>query len=219
MARKSGEVWGLAAPAPFNTPGRDFDPAFSSDGRFIYFCSDRPGGSGGDDIWRVTVSREGFGQPENLGPAVNSAGDEFAPMLSRDGERLLFSSDRAGGSGGHDLYVARKQRRGFGAARPLVGEINTAANEFDATFLSDDATIVFARTQDFAKDRVDLFAAIPLDGAYPSGTRLPEPINDMIGSTYGAMIDWSQPDHLLYSARRDESQGMDLYGVRYHLAP
>lgn len=158
--------WGRATPAPFNSPGRDFDPAFSADGLFVYFCSDRPGGSGGDDIWRVKVTREGFEGPENLGSSVNSGGNEFAPMLARDRRRLLFSSDRPGGSGGHDLYVARKQGAGFAAARRLGGDINTDANEFDATFLADDVTIIFGRTADFAKDRVDLFAATPTGSSY-----------------------------------------------------
>lgn len=219
IARKSGGAWEPAIPASFNTPSRDFDPAFSSDGRFIYFCSDRPGGSGGDDIWRVTVQRRGFGKPQNLGPAVNSARDEFAPMLSRDGKRLLFSSDRVGGFGGHDLYVTWKHGAVFDTARRLDGRLNTAAHEFDATFLTDDATIVFARTQDFAKDRVDLFAAAPAGTDYPVGTRLPEPINDAVENTYGPMIDWSRPDHLLFSARRNKGRDMDLYSVRYRLAP
>jgi TolB protein len=217
LARRTGDAWGPAAPAPFNSPDRDFDPAFSADGRFVYFCSDRPGGLGGDDIWRVAVAGAGFGAPENLGPAVNSRGDEFAPMLSRDGRRLLFSSDRPGGGGGHDLFVARRRAAGFAVARRLEGRINTAANEFDATFLADDATIVFARTPDFAKDRVDLFVTAEAGGAYRAGSRLPEPINDPDRNTYGPMIDWSRPDHLLFSARRDEARGMDLYSVRYRL--
>lgn len=217
IVRKSGGSWGAVSPVTFNSSGRDFDPAFSPDGRFIYFCSDRPGGSGGDDIWRVVMSPAGFGEPENLGPGVNSAGDEFAPMMSRDGKRLLFSSNRAGGFGGHDLYVAGRTSERFETPRPLSGSVNTAANEFDATFLADDATIVFARTRDLAKDRVDLFAAAPIAGAYGTGMRLPEPINDAVGSTYGAMIDWSRPDHLLFSAKRDQSRGMDIYSIRYRL--
>src|SRR5687767_2235060 len=47
--------WSAAKPAPFNSKQRDFDPAFSADGRFIYFCSDRPGSLGGDDLYRVPV--------------------------------------------------------------------------------------------------------------------------------------------------------------------
>ena len=96
MSRRKAGRWSPPTPVPFNTTGRDFDPAFSADGRQLYFCSDRPGGAGGDDLYRVEVRGDAFGEVEWLGPAVNSAGNEFAPMLSPDGERLLFSSDRAG---------------------------------------------------------------------------------------------------------------------------
>src|SRR5687767_2573083 len=44
MSRKMDGRWATAAPVSFNSPTRDFDPAFSPDGRFVYFCSDRPGG-------------------------------------------------------------------------------------------------------------------------------------------------------------------------------
>lgn len=217
MSRLSAEGWGAATPVSFNSPVRDFDPAFSYDGLFVYFCSDRPGGLGGDDIYRVAVTKTGFGDPENLGISVNSIGAEFAPMLSGDGERLLFSSDRTGGAGGHDLYSARRADDRFAPALPLAGTVNSASNEFDATFLYDDATLVFARVQDFSEGQVNLFVSRATGGRYESGTRLPDIVNDQAGSTYGAMLDWSAPGRLLFSARRDEAHGMDLYSVHYRL--
>lgn len=217
MSRRTPDGWGAAVPVPFNTPGREFDPAFSADGRTVVFCSDRPGGSGGDDLYRVVFQDGRFGAVESLGAAVNSAGDEFAHMPAADGRRLLFSSDRPGGQGGHDLYVAERGRSGFGPARALAGGINTAANEFDATFLADDRTAVFARTMDFATDRVDLFVSSRHGDAYGPGERLPDPVNHPGQDTYGAMIDWSAPDRLLFSARRDAGQGMDLFSVGYRL--
>ena len=216
IARRTPDGWGPAEPVPFNTPGRDFDPAFSADGRELFFCSDRPGGQGGDDLWRVSFEGERFGAPENLGPAVNSGDDEFAPMLARDGRRLLFSSDRRGGAGGHDLYVALRGPEGFSPAAALANGLNTPAHEFDATYLSDGRTIVFARAADFAASRVDLFVG---DGDAPQAEalRLPEPVNHAEQDTYGAMIDWSAPDRLLFSARRSADRGMDLYSVGYRL--
>lgn len=216
IARRGAAGWGAAEPVPFNTPGRDFDPAFSADGRTVFFCSDRPGGSGGDDLYRVSFDGLDFGAPGNLGPTVNSADDEFAPMPARDGRRLLFSSDRPGGAGGHDLYVAARGPDGFRAPRALENGLNSPAHEFDATFLSDDRTIVFARAADFAASRVDLYLG---DSAAPrtEAVRLPEPVNHAEQDTYGAMIDWSAPDRLLFSARRRPGQGMDLYSVGYRL--
>ena len=217
VSRRRGGRWGPAEPVPFNSPGRDFDPAFSADGRHVYFCSDRAGGRGGDDLWRVTVEGGRFGAPEHLGNAVNSAADEFAPMASRDGARLLFSSDRDGGAGGHDLYAAPLRGGRALAAQPLPGAVNTAANEFDATFLSDDRSVVFARAMDLRKDRVELFVASPRDGRYDAGTLLPPAVNAGRGDAYGPMLDWSHPGRLAFSARRDDATGMDLYLVRYRL--
>ena len=118
--RKAGR-WSPPTPVPFNTSGRDFDPAFSADGRQLYFCSDRPGGAGGDDLYRVEVRGDAFGEVEWLGPAVNSAGKEFAPMLSPDGERLLFSSDRAGGAGRQvEMYDTRVRDQPHGIGRRTV---------------------------------------------------------------------------------------------------
>jgi TolB protein len=215
ISRMTPKGWSAAEPAPFNTSTRDFDPAFSSDGRFIYFCSDRAGGSGGDDIYRVPMLTDGFGKAQNLGPSVNSAGDEFSPMLSKDLRRLLFSSNRAGGAGGHDLYVAKATKEGFNLATRVAGQLNTPANEFDATFLADDRTIVFARVPDFSDGRIDLFVSRSAARGYEVGATLPSPVNDGVHNSYGAMIDWSTPDRLLFSARRNDAQGMDLYTVRY----
>lgn len=211
--------WSAAQPAPFNTPGRDFDPAFTADGRFVLFCSDRPGGLGGDDLYRAPVQGLQFGGAENLGSAVNSSANEFAPMLAADGTRLLFSSDRAGGAGGHDLYAASMGDEGLHPARALTGEVNTGAQEFDATFLADGRTIVFARAEDFGSARVEQFAARAFGGRYEAGTRLPPPFNDASGDSYGAMLDWSRPATLTYSGRRVEGAGLDVYRVRYQLMP
>lgn len=217
MARLVDGAWGPATPVSFNTPGRDFDPAFSADGRHVYFCSDRPGGQGGDDIWRVEVRGHGFGAARNLGSEVNSVRNEFAPMPSPDGRTLLFSSDRPGGRGRHDLFAARLRGVVFTGAVRLPGAVNTASDEFDATFLEDGETIVFSRAPDMAIDRVDLFVTGRGPNGYGAGTLLPSSVNDAITDTYGPMLDWSRPGRLTFSGRRAGAASMELYVVGYRL--
>jgi TolB protein len=219
MARRGPSGWEPAAPVPFNSSARDFDPAFSADGRYVYFCSDRPGGAGGDDIYRIAVSRGRFGTPELLGREVNSPGNEWAPMLSPDSSVLLFSSNGRGGAGRMDLFTARRRAAGFDAATALPGEINSSADEFDAAFLADGTTVVFSRAQDLATDVVNLFHARRESYGYGTGAALTDRVNTPGKSTYGPMLDWSQPNQLTFTGSRAEAAagGADLYVVRYRL--
>ncbi len=81
-------------------------PAFSGDGKTLYFASNRLGGVGGMDIYRVNMDASGrFGNPVNMGKAINTAGDEMFPFVSSDG-KLYFASDGHPGLGKLDLFVA-----------------------------------------------------------------------------------------------------------------
>ncbi|WP_424682232.1 hypothetical protein [Frateuria sp. YIM B11624] len=87
MVRREQGRWSAPMPVSFDTPANEFDPAFSADGRAVWFFSNRPGGLGGDDIWSAPFDPASgrFGTPRNAGPAINSAGDEWAPSPSADG--------------------------------------------------------------------------------------------------------------------------------------
>jgi hypothetical protein len=217
MSRQVDGNWTAATPAPFDSPTRDFDPAFSADGRYVYFCSDRPGGHGGDDVWRVSVTATGFGAPENLGTAVNSAQNEWAPMLSPDGRTLLFSSDGRGGAGRMDLFASRQAAAVFEAASPLPGDLNTGEDEFDATFLADGETVVFSRARDIKVDDVRLFHSAVRGGRYAVGDPLPPEVNTPDSDTYAPMLDWSRPHSLTFTTRRpaNSTRAVDLYVVKY----
>jgi TolB protein len=217
MSRRTGATWGAATPVPFNSSSRDFDPAFSADGRYVYFSSDRAGGLGGDDIWRVRVHAQEFGEPDHLDAAVNSSGNEWAPMLAPDGRTLLFSSDGRGGAGRMDLFAARVRGADFTAAQALPGDINTAENEFDATFLADGRTVVFSRARDLKVDDVHLFHSTPREGRYGHGAALPLAVNTANSDTYAPMLDWSRRHSLTFTTRRpaDSARAADLYVVKY----
>jgi hypothetical protein len=209
MAQRRAAGWSEPTPVTFNSPQRDFDPAFSADGHFVYFSSDRPGGSGGDDIYRVTVSAAGFGAPEVLDAAVNSPGNEWAPMLSHENQ-LLFSSNGRGGAGRMDLFIAPQRSGGFDAAKPVAGALNSAADEFDATFLGDDC-ILFSRASNLEKDTVWLYVSRRTAAGFETGTRLAASINVAGKSSYAPMVDWSTPGQFTFT------RAGELYIARYRM--
>jgi hypothetical protein len=91
-----------------NSPFIDFTPEISTDGLSLYFSSDRPGGHGAPDLWvaRRASLQAPWSAPLNLGPVINSSGNDGAPHLSRDGHRLFFTSNRPGGVGDNDVWVS-----------------------------------------------------------------------------------------------------------------
>lgn len=92
--------------AVLNSPSHDADPVLSPDGRVLVFVSwDRPGGLGKGDLYVSVRQGEGWSAPESLGAGVNSAGFDFTPFFSPDGEWLYFASDRGGEAA--DLYRVR----------------------------------------------------------------------------------------------------------------
>ncbi len=104
-------AWVNEQPFPYN--GADYStgfPCFSPDGNALYFASNRPDGYGGYDIYVSNRAGNTWGRPENLGPVVNTPGDELTPY--HDGEDLFFSSDWHPGFGGFDIYrVVRANNR------------------------------------------------------------------------------------------------------------
>ena len=111
------DPWGppINLGAVVNSSASDDHPFLSSDGLALFFSEDRghplrPGGFGNVDMWVTTRSStsEPWGTPVNLGPIVNSTSLDGAPIISPDGFRLYFSSERPGGFGGDwgDIYQA-----------------------------------------------------------------------------------------------------------------
>jgi hypothetical protein len=97
-----------------SSPVNDARPTIRHDGLEIILFSNRAGGFGGQDFWVSTRASLGstWTLPENLGPSVNSAADEFQPQLSSDRKMLLFASNRPGGFGDFDLYLTVRSKPG-----------------------------------------------------------------------------------------------------------
>ena len=103
--------------APLNTRFWESNPSLSSDGHTLYFCSNRPGGVGGMDIWKCRVKQQSDGtlffyQAEDLGKPINTPEDETSPFIHPDNKTLYFSSNGHLGMGGQDIFVTRKDKNG-----------------------------------------------------------------------------------------------------------
>ena len=109
-------------------------PAISPDGEWLYFVSDMPGGMGGYDIWRVRITPSGLGGVENLGPPINTPGDEMFPTFRPNGD-LYFSSNGHIGMGGLDIYIARidEKTQQYKIEHPGY-PLNSEADDFGMTF-------------------------------------------------------------------------------------
>ncbi|WP_344768982.1 OmpA family protein [Pedobacter ginsengiterrae] len=110
VSHREGKDWGepYNVGKPVNSEYWESQPAISPDGRTLYFISNRPGGSGGYDIWKSTITDDAkWGPAINLGPEINTPYDENTPFLHADGKTLYFSSDGWPGFGNKDIYYSR----------------------------------------------------------------------------------------------------------------
>lgn len=108
-------------------------PAVSPDGTYLYFSSDMPGGYGGLDIWRINLIDRG-GSLENLGPQINTPGNESFPYMRTD-SLMYFSSDGHAGFGGLDIFKARLNSTGDRWSIDNLGmPINSTGDDFGITF-------------------------------------------------------------------------------------
>ena len=88
-------------------------PSISPDGKTLYFVSDRLGGIGGYDIYKSLKNDKGeWSHPINLGPVINSKGNEKSPFIHPDGKSLYFSSDGWMGIGKYDIFYSKMDESG-----------------------------------------------------------------------------------------------------------
>ena len=110
-------------------------PAYSPKGDWLYFVSDMPGGYGGLDIWRAPYDSHGLGAVENLGPEINTEGDEMFPAFRPSGELYFSSNGRTPSMGGLDLYRAVEDTiTKHWQVLHLPSPMNSHADDFGITF-------------------------------------------------------------------------------------
>ncbi|SHM06786.1 OmpA family protein [Mucilaginibacter sp. OK098] len=132
IAQKKGNDWGkpFDLSPPVNTTGWESQPSISADGKTLYFVSNRKGGYGGYDIWKSSLTEKGWGEPENLGPNINTIYDEQSPFIHPDDSTLYFCSNGWPGLGGKDLFMSRLGKDGKWQKPENLGyPINSSGDE------------------------------------------------------------------------------------------
>jgi outer membrane protein OmpA-like peptidoglycan-associated protein len=154
--RKDGH-WSKAINAgkPLNTSSWEAQPSISSDGRFLYFSGNRPGGKGEKDIWRAellemeTNGRIKWGIPVNLGDSINTPGNETSPFVHAGNKNFYFASDYHVGMGGFDLFVSEIFGDSvFSSPQNLGYPINTVNDEQGLHISADGLTAFFSSARD-----------------------------------------------------------------------
>ncbi len=117
-------------PFRFNDDGYSIGhPWISDDGNTLYFSSDMPGGQGGADLYKTELKNGKWETPQNLGPSINTMGDEFYPFVAND-TTLYFSSNGHGGLGGLDIYLSYLKPSFYSPPKNLGFPLNTSRDDF-----------------------------------------------------------------------------------------
>ncbi len=139
IERTAGGSWGAPErlPEPVNSSETEWFPRLAPDGS-LYFGSKRPGGLGGNDIWRARRDEAGRWSAENLGAAINTPGDEYEPLPNADGKRMIVAT-------ADGFFESQLTPEGWSERRRLGAEINANGTEIGPLFSPDGNSILFSR--------------------------------------------------------------------------
>jgi hypothetical protein len=193
--------------------GKDDDPSLSADLRLLYFNSTRSGGAGKEDIWfsRRSAADAAWDAPEPV-PELNSDDRETGIALAADGLSILFSSDRPGGSGGLDVYRARRARSAHPWSEPeRVADLSSSAD--DLVSGAGASGQVYLARRDGEDEDYDLFVALRAEGGEGWSEALPlaslnsdEEESDAFEVGGGTQLLFTRDEDLYLARREHESE-------------
>ncbi|MEL6561654.1 MAG: hypothetical protein AAFQ94_25930 [Bacteroidota bacterium] len=153
---KSGESWSAPAIVSFSGKFSDLEPAFSPDGKTLFFASNRP--AAGDpatdepvagnevkdfDIWKVELKNGAWGNPVRLDTLINKKGNEFYPTVSKSGN-LYYTASYDFENRKEDIYMARWNGRTYDQPAVISDSVNTKYYEFNAFVDPDEQFILYS---------------------------------------------------------------------------
>ncbi|MFN3343101.1 MAG: OmpA family protein [Flavobacteriales bacterium] len=165
VVERKGDKWGTPSKIPSLKPHDSVSvghPALTGDDMALIFASDMPGGEGGKDLWMVTYDKraKSWSDPVNLGPKINTSGDEMFPFIHADGS-LFFSSDGHLGMGGLDMFRAEAvgTEKKWENPKNLGYPMNSPQHDFGIVFEGKDKGF-FTSNRVGGKGRDDLYSFV-----------------------------------------------------------
>ncbi len=171
-ATKTGDKWSKWKPFFFNSNHYSVGyPALSPDGNSLYFVSDVEGGYGGTDLYVTSRDGGNWSPPINLGPIVNTFGDETFPFMADNGD-LYFASDGHPGYGGLDIFVTRKVGNVWLIPQNLGKPINSSYDDFALAMYKNDSVGLFSANRPGGRGEDDIYT-FRIVGPLPALTSQP----------------------------------------------
>lgn len=131
--------------------------SISSDGKTLYFSSNRPGGYGGLDIWKSTLIKGEWSEPLNMGPKINTKEDEDSPFIHPDGVTLYYSSKGKKTMGGYDIFRTSLEKGGWSEPENLGYPINSVQNDIYFVLSADNQHGYYASYKEGGYGKHDIY--------------------------------------------------------------
>jgi outer membrane protein OmpA-like peptidoglycan-associated protein len=131
--------------------------SISSDGKTLYFSSNRPGGYGGLDIWKSTLIKGEWSDPLNMGPKINTKEDEDSPFIHPDGVTLYYSSKGKKTMGGYDIFRTSLEKGGWSEPENLGYPINSVQNDIYFVLSADNQHGYYASYKEGGYGKHDIY--------------------------------------------------------------
>lgn len=196
-----------------NTEANEGVATLNNDFRRIYFtrCSNLKGEKRGCQIYQASVSGRSFGNPQLVSLFSDTNVTVGHPTLSDDDQIIIFSSDKEGGYGGKDLWMAKRKGKDgeFGVPVNLGPVINTMGDEM-FPFLRHDSTLYFASDRHLGMGGLDIFKSSLVNDEWTQPVNLKPPINSY-GDDFGIVFRPEEESGFLTSNRSGGRGGDDVY--------
>lgn len=210
--------WSKAKPlgGKVNTNFNEGAQNISQDGQLLVFTGcNYPEGQGSCDLYFSIKTNNGWSEPQNLGPIVNTDFWESSPSLSPDKRELYFASSRAGGYGGRDIWVTHRMANGKWSRPKNLGEaVNTSGDESCPFIHADNETLYFNSNGHTGYGMTDLFFSKKInDSSWAPAENLGYPINNI--DDQGSLIIAADGKTAYYASDGNDSRGgLDIYSFQ-----